>query len=766
MNLDALLPPGSTRRSAAIGAAVFVAVLVYTQLLMPGAAGAGRGTPVGILFRGVVLGMVSSLTAAGIILVYRTLRIINFAQTAVGAAGAVLVFELVRYSSVPFPVAFALGLLLGGIVGLLFDLAFGRRFFNAPRLVLTVVTIAAATFLGASAEFVRRLPFFPPLESRSVEETFNSAALLADLPLRGFTFHIGGFSQPFGFVHLFAIEVAVIALVGLFVFFRFTKAGIALRAMAENSERASLLGINVGMLSTLVWVIAGVLSAASVTTTGLLTTPAAAQGVAPAVLLPALAAAVVGRMRSFPITVAAAVGIAVLSEATAWSIRDGGDFVSIGLFVLVGSALLVQRRRRGRSESGVEASWEASREPRGIPRELADIGVVRYTRWGLIGIGLIAVLVFPFTVSAGASHTGGLIALNGIVLLSLVVLTGWAGQVSLGQFGFVAVGAIAGGSFSQAGIPFWFAAPAGAAVAGAFAVLIGLPALRIRGLFLGITTFAFAAAVYAVVSSPRYFGELLPRDVERPSLLFVDFDDERSMYFLSVACLVLAMVAVANMRRSRVGRILIASRENEANLQSFGVNAVRTKLLAFAVSGSLAGFAGAVIIHHQRGLSSDFFFPATSVELFVVAVIGGIGSIGGAVIGAAYAEVLSRIFENNQIFLSILALLPLIVLYAAPGGLVSLLTQVRDSMLRIVAQRRQIVVPSLFADYDPEALEKRLVVLADPLEGGGLAALAPDQRFALASDLYEGQGTRLVDKVQGAKSTAEAAAIGAAAEGS
>ena len=116
-------------------------VALYTQILLPGTGGTGRGTPGAILFRGVVFGLVNALTAAGIILVYRTLRVINFAQTAIGAAGAILTFDFVQYTRVPFPIASLLGLGLSALVGVILDLSLVRRFFHAPRLVLTVVTI-------------------------------------------------------------------------------------------------------------------------------------------------------------------------------------------------------------------------------------------------------------------------------------------------------------------------------------------------------------------------------------------------------------------------------------------------------------------------------------------------------------------------------------------------------------------------------------------------------------------------------------------------
>ena len=734
-------------RRAVLGSALAVmAIALFTQVLLPGAGGAGRGTPAAILFRGLVFGLVNALTAAGIILVYRTLRVINFAQTAIGAAGAILTFDFVQYTKVPFALAFLLGLGLSALVGVALDLSLVRRFFRAPRLVLTVVTIVAAEFLSqTSANLVGRLPFFPRAETLSVTETLGTRSLHDRLPFAGFHFRVGGFGVPFGFPEVFAVEVAVLLLLALAAFFRFTRSGVAVRAMAENTERAALLGISVGRLSTLVWALAGLLGGAGVTLTGVLTQPGAAAGFAPAVLLPALAAAVIGRMRNLPTTVFAAVGISVVTQALQFSLDKDKALVDLGLLVVIAVGLLAQQRRALRGGDEVASAWQASEEQRPIPKELVAVPSVRITRRVLVGLGLAFVVVYPFVASTGQINLGGVIALNAIVALSLVVLTGWAGQVSLGQFAFVAVGAVVAGALTaRVGLSFWLAVPLAAAFTAAFAVAVGLPALRIRGLFLAVTTFAFAVAVRSLLFEPRYFRWLLPGAVERPTLFFFDFGDERSMYFLCVAALVASIVVVVNVRQSRFGRVLIALRESEQNVAAFGIAAVRLRLAAFAFSGALAGFAGAIFAHQQRGLNPESFAAAASVDIFMVAVLGGIGSVNGALLGAFYIN-LTRYFIHAPLLAGFVG--PggtLLLLYVSPGGLVSLLAKLRDACLRIVAQRRQLVVPSLFADYDLEALERRLIPLAEASDSSGLAALPADARFSLASGLYHSRrGTRI-----------------------
>ena len=752
-------------RRAALGWAVAVMVMaLYTQILLPGAGGAGRGTPGAILFRGIVFGLVNALTAAGIILVYRTLRVINFAQTAIGAAGAILTFDFVQYTKVPFPIAFVLGLGLSALVGVVLDVSLVRRFFNAPRLVLTVVTIVVAGFLSqTSGQLVARLPFFPKADTLSIADSSGARSIRDLLPFGGFHFRVGGYPAPFGFPEVFAIEVAILLLLGLAAFFRFTRSGVAVRAMAENTERAALLGISVGRLSTLVWALAGLLAGASVTLTGALTLPGAAAGFAPGVLLPALAAAVVGRMRSLPTTVFAAMAISVVAEASRFSLDKDRALVDLGLLVLIGVGLLLQQRKTLRGGDEAATAWQASEEQRPIPKELLTVPSVRLARRVLVVVGLLAVGIFPFLASTGQTNLGGVIALNAIVALSLVVLTGWAGQVSLGQFAFVAVGAVVAGALtSKVGLTFWLAVPLAAAFTAAFAVVVGLPALRIRGLFLAVTTFAFAVAVRSMLFEPRYFKWLLPDAIDRPTLFFFDFGDERSMYFLCVAALVASIVVVLNVRKSRFGRVLIALRESEQNVAAFGIAAVRMRLAAFAFSGALAGFAGAIFAHQQRGLNAESFAATASIDIFVLAVLGGIGSVNGALLGSFYFNA-TRYFIHSALFAGIVGSGgTLLLLYVSPGGLISLVAKLRDACLRIIAQRRQMVVPSLFADYDPDALERRLIPLAEASGNSGLGALPADARFSLASGLYQGSGIRIFGRTGEPKAAKEAVAIGAA----
>lgn len=706
--------------------ALGLALVLLLVELIPDAQTSGRGLALAFVFQAVVTGLVSALTATALVLVYRTTRILNFAQTAIGAGGAVLCFDLLSLDGAPFLVALLAGLAVGAALGAAFDLVFGRRFMNAPRLVLTVLTIVAAGFLGTTGQtFIDGLPIFPPAALRTVAQQQGTYKLGSLLPFSGWHFTLGSLPVPLGFPQVFAGGTALAALVALVVFMRSTRTGVALRALAENRERTALLGISAGMLSLAVWVISGTMSSLSLSLTGFLNQPSAAFGFAPELLLPAFAAAVLGRVRSLGVTAAAAVGIAIFTSGISNLQPALVPLVDLSLLVVIVAGLLLQGRGETRSETGITSSWQATEELRPVPREMAALRPLRVAKWGLLAVAAAVLAVYPFVTDTGQTVLMSVVFLDAIIGLSLVVLTGWAGQVSLGQFGFAAVGAVTAAFLAEhAGVSFWLAAPLGSLVAAGTAVVVGISALRIPGLYLAVATFAFAAAAQNLLFSRQFFGWALPSGgVSRPTLFFIDFADERAEYFLCAVALALCIALVVNLRRGRFGRVLIAVRENEANAQAAGISVVRTKLAAFGVAGLMAGFAGALLAFQQQSVAATTFSVTASITAFEQVVIGGISSVFGPLLGSAYVNGLSFALSGiPEAAGALVTIAPLLLLYAAPGGLLSVMAGMRDAVLRIVAQRNQLVVPSLFADMDPAALHLRLIPLAPPLPGSGTQA--------------------------------------------
>lgn len=722
------LPAGSGRRTAASSAAAFVVLLVASQLVLP------RATPNGVLLRGVVLGASEALLAAGLVLIHRSARIVNFSQAAIGGLGAFACFRLVGFLDWPFAAGFVVALGLGAVTGVLVDLLVVQRFFSVPRLVLTVGTIVMASIVGSLSGLIDRIPAVGRA-ARSLENAATATSGRMPTPFAEWTFDVAPFT--FGFPAVLTGAVTALALGGVGLLLRATSLGTSIRAASENADRALLLGVNVRVLSTVVWTVAGVLSAAALTLHAVNEGANTLAGFRPELLVVPLAAAVIARMESIPVAAVAAVAIEMAQQAVFWS-YPRSSVMDLALLGLIAGALLLRRRRVSRSEDHAASSWEVTKELRPVPREFDAVPGVRRAARALTALALLAVVVFPFASSPSQTNLGGLIFIQAIVALSLVVLTGWGGQVSLGQFALVAVGAVAGAHLTgTVGLDFFVALPVVAVLTGGFAALVGLPALRIHGTFLAVTTLVFAVAVQQTLFGSTFFERFIPDRVERPRLLFVSFVSERGYYFLCLVSLVVTAWIVTRLRRSRPGRVLIALRENEPAVQAAGVDAVRTRLVAFALAGAMCGVAGMLFVHHQRAVDPASYGADTSVAIFIMAMIGGITSVTGALLGAAYIGIAEFVIADPATRQLAGSGGLLLLLYLAPGGLASVATSIRDAGLRIVASRRQLVVPSLFEDVDAAALLARRVPLAERIPGAGLEAIPRTRRYRRDSELHE-----------------------------
>jgi branched-chain amino acid transport system permease protein len=651
----------------------------------------------GIVLNGALMGGRIALIALGIGLIYRANRVVNFSQGDLGGAPAALAVMLVVSWGWGYWFGFVAGLAVSVVLGVLVETLVIRRFFTAPRLVLTVATIGLAQVLTGAGLMVPRL-FDDLTFSGQLPQPFDG-----DFVFDGTTFNAND---------ILTMLVVPVAFVALALFLKCSTLGVAIVGAAERADRAAGLGIPVKRLHTIVWVVASVLAfVAMFLRAGAVGLPLG-QVLPPVFLVQALGAAVLGRFERFPTIAAAAIGLGVVDQAMtaqSWGRPAYNDAV---LFVVVLLALLVVRRNdrgAGRVDSA-SSTWQATREVRAIPRELArlpEVWGVRVGLWVLLGV---FVLTLPLWVSTSRVQLATIVVLFGIVAASLVVLTGWAGQVSLGHMAFVGIGAAVGGALSDTrGWILPVTLLVGGLAGATTAVVVGFPALRRRGLTLAVSTLAFALFTSSYLLNRTVFDWLPGRRIDSPTLLprirvgdwtLVDrvvVSNETRLYFVSVAVLVLALLVVTGLRRTRTGRVLIAIRENERAVQSYGVNVTRTTLAAFAISGFLAAVAGGLYVHLEHGFTSDPYAPERSVELFSMVVIGGLGSLPGALLGAGYVQGVDFFLPLEWQFLASGAGL-LLVLLIFPAGLGSALAEVRDAGLRWVARRRNLVVPSLVAD--------------------------------------------------------------------
>ncbi|MCS6944694.1 MAG: branched-chain amino acid ABC transporter permease [Sutterellaceae bacterium] len=244
------------------------------------------------------------------------------------------------------------------------------------------------------------------------------------------------------------------------------------------------------------------------------------------------------------------------------------------------------------------------------------------------------------------------IAIYGIVGLGLMLLTGYTGQVSLGHAAFMGVGAYTHTLLVTAGWPFLLAIAAAAALSAAVGVVVGLPALRVRGIYLAIATMAFGFIVEEIAARwESVTGGNSGLQVPAPVIAGFRFDSTAALYYLCLAFAVAATFAVLNLLRSATGRAFIAIRDSEISAQSMGISLARYKTVAFAISAFMTGVAGALYAHQIRFITPEQFTILQSIELLLMIVIGGLGSIHGAFFGAAFIIVLPQFVSWFKDFL-------------------------------------------------------------------------------------------------------------------
>jgi branched-chain amino acid transport system permease protein len=680
----AVTPRRTSWRSSSTPAtlAVLGALLAVQHYLWP--------APAGVLVRGMIIGGLTALISFGIALVYRANRIVNFAQGDLGTVPTMAAVLLIVGPGVPYFVALFGGLALAIVLGAVVEFAIIRRFTKAPRLILTVATLGLAQIFAALALAL------PSLANNAWPGTFDINPPSDPYP-SPFPFSLTIYPFTFHGNDLIALIAVVASIVGLFVFFQLTNTGIAVRASAESSERAALLGIPVKRVQMIVWIIASVLAFLAVfLRAGIVGVPIG-QVLGPAILVRALAACVIGRMTNLPLIFVGALTLGVVEQAIVWSSRPA--LVAPILFLVVLVVLLVQRRNTTNRSDGL-STWQIVTDVRPIPPELRHLPEVTWVLRALAVLAVAFVVGLPYVTSSSQLNLSGVVAIFAMVGVSLVVLTGWSGQVSLGQIAFVGIGAAVGGTITtRVGWDITIALLIAGLVGAATSIVIGLPALRIPGLLLGVTTLAFAQAMAVYFLDRGSFAWWLPeRRVPRTDVFgLIPIDSERNYYYFVIVCLALTLFVARRLRKSRVGRVMIGVRENDRAAQSFGVSPVRAKLTAFAVSGFMAAFAGAVFVHHQQSLGIQPYATEESLAVFTMVVIGGLGSLPGAVLGAIYVKG-TQYFLPRTLSFFVGGVGLLFVLLALPGGLGSLLYQARDGYLRLVATRRKILVPSLFAD--------------------------------------------------------------------
>jgi ABC-type branched-subunit amino acid transport system ATPase component/ABC-type branched-subunit amino acid transport system permease subunit len=639
-----------------------------------------------LLFDGVVNGLVIGLIALGVVLVDRASRVINFAVGSMGVVGASVLALLVLSYDVPFWLAVALVLLLGAVYGVVVELVVIRRLFAAPRVIVLVATIGVA---GLSTAITRSLPrpegavgVGYPL---AIERTWDDV--------------LG--------VRVSGAQVAILVVVplvaaGLGWFLNRTVAGKAVLASADNPRLARTNGVNPKWVSTFAWAVAGVLSTLSIvlasgqsgSVTGLV-------DLGPSTMVRALAAFLIAGRRSFPRALAAGVAIGVVEALIRFNFLTTPGLVDLVLFVVVLAAVWAQTRRDPEVEGG-RFSFATAATP--VPARLAGVWWARNLNGLVVGGLLLVAAVVPLLVTTPSRlQLYTIILAFAICGTSLVVLTGWGGQPSLGQMAYAGVGALSAAAFARgvrvevhqgpdliilelAQVPFALAVLLGALVAAAAAALVGLGALRVRGMLLGVSTFAFAilASQYLYRRPILSGGATGSTAFPRGSLLGLDLGSPRTYYVVVLAVLAVIVLVLARVRRSGVGRSILAVRDNPRSAAASTLSPSRVTVRTFALAGGLAGLGGALLAGAVSSVpfSERFFTVQDSLTLVGIVVIGGLGSLAGPLLGSLWVVGLPAFFPDNDVlplFASNVGLL--VLLLYLPGGFVEVGQRARTALL-------------------------------------------------------------------------------------
>ena len=552
------------------------------------------------------VGALYALASQGLIIIYRGSGVLNFALGAIGMAGAYVWWELTTNQEWEFLPGLVVGVAFSAAIGALTHLLLMRPLRQSAPLVRVIATLGVLITLQSIAVLrYESTPKFVP----------------SDLPTD--VWNISG-DIVISADRIILLGIAAALTLALWMLYRYTRFGLATSAVAENERAAASLGWSPDRIATLNWTLGcGLAGLAAILIVPIVT-------LQPAVLtnlvLAATAAALVAGFRSFPIAFAAGLAIGIAQTEVSRYVEQPGVDTAVP-FLLIVAWLVI----------------------RGQALPLRDYLLQRLP---LIGTGRIHVpgLLFAVALCAFLMATTPPIWIDAftvtvcvaVVLLSVVVLTGYTGQLSLAQFAFAGFGAwVAGRLCASQDLPFLLGALIGVVATVPLGVLFGLPAVRTRGINLAIVTLGLGTCIELVLfSNTDYTGGFGGTIVDDPTVLGLNIaaPSHPTRYGLfALACLVITSLAVANIRRGRSGRRLIAVRTNERAAAALGISVPGAKLYAFALSGAIAGLGGVLLAFRTTSITYTSFDAFTSITTVAYAMIGGIGFLFGPVLGATLA---------------------------------------------------------------------------------------------------------------------------------
>ena len=621
---------------------------------------------------GLGAGSLYAIAAIGLVLVFRGSRVVNFAQGAMGMMAAYVFYELHQNWHLSVVLAIPAGLLVSGALGAAFYYFEIRQLKDASNLIKIVATLA----LFVIAQEVINLVF------GAQPRTVNSSLPTSSVTILG---------ASIGEDRLWIFGIVIVLTVVLWAIYKYTTFGLATTAVAENPTAAATLAISPDVVAAANWFIGAALGGLAAILLVPITTLSAEN--LSLIVIPILAAAVIGGFSSFPITTIAGLVLGIAqSEVTRYVSTPGWDtavpFIAVTLILFFRG-----RRVAGRGE---------------FFGKLPSVGSGRTAPYLLIlgsGVSLLCIwIVFPYDWLVAFEYQ----LVFAIIITSLVVVTGYCGQISLAQMAFAGVGGlIASWLYSTYHVDFLVALLAGVVAVVPAAVVVALAGVRTRGVALAIVTLGLAFSLEAIIfTNTQFTGGPEGFVTDDPHLLGLPvggLEYPARFATLTLVLLVLIGLAVANLRRGRAGRRLIAVRTNERAAAAMGISVAGAKVYAFALGGMIAAIGGVLLCFFLGAPDFTNFVGITSITFAESGVLGGVGHLGGPLVASSYQpdtlgpQIFSFLGGNVAIWLAIAgAAALLITLPRFPDGLAPLIERASTRWLgplRARFSRRQ--APSL-----------------------------------------------------------------------
>ncbi|MBZ5739415.1 branched-chain amino acid ABC transporter permease/ATP-binding protein [Nocardioides mangrovi] len=543
------------------------------------------------LIAGLVTGSIYGLTATGLVLTYKTSAVFNFGHGATAAVAAFLYYSLTVTHGMSWPLAAVISVLvLGPVMGLGFELL-ARSLTDAPLVsrvtatvgVLIVVQAALGVAYGSGTGQLRQVEQFLPTHAFHVGDTI----------VRGY--------------QLIIIAITAIAAVSLWLFFRVTRTGVAMRAVVDNADLLDLSGTDPVRVRRLAWMIGTSFACAS----GVLLAPLLAQLNAinlTFMVVTAFGAAAIGGFTNIPMTYVGGLAIGIGQALLTKYFTDGfGSGLAPALpFLVLFVVLLVMPKRRLVERQSAARLATARRMPWPVQAVLGIASLV---------VLLLVPSIFPDNVN---DWSEGLAYM--LVFLSLGLLVRTSGQVSLAHVSFMAIGAAAMSHLAvDHGVNWWVAMVLSALIAVPIGVILAIPAIRLSGLYLALATFGFGILLqYMFYAEDYMFGSFgLGLTIPRPS----GFEDDTSWYYLMVALAAVTALGMLAVTRSRLGRLLRSMTDSPTGLSTAGASINVTRVLVFCLSAFIASGAGALHAATVTFVTGDNYQPILSLILFVTVVV-------------------------------------------------------------------------------------------------------------------------------------------------